>query len=173
MPWVNVVCNGRYGFVVSQNGGGFSWLDNSQLNVLTRWDMDLARDVAGRYLYVSDLDSGEVWSLAPAPCFPAYSSYRCDHTTGSTTFHPEFADIRAVWRMAVSPTDPVEVWTVDLTNTGKAERRLRVASFFEWCCGVAPDTKREFHRLFFTTRHDAQRRAGFAVKNMWDVPPRT
>ncbi|MEM1072709.1 MAG: hypothetical protein AAGH71_07805, partial [Planctomycetota bacterium] len=40
-PWSNVVCNGRYGFVVSNNGGGFSWLDNSQLNVLTRWDMDL------------------------------------------------------------------------------------------------------------------------------------
>lgn len=173
MPWVNVVCNGRYGFVVSQNGGGFSWLDNSQLNVLTRWDMDLARDVAGRYLYVSDLDSGEVWSLAPAPCFPSYSSYRCDHTTGSTAFHTEFGGIRAAWRLAVSPTDPVEVWTVELTNTGKAERRLRIASFFEWCCGVAPDTKREFHRLFFTTRHDAQRRAVFAVKNMWDVPPRT
>ncbi len=44
MPWTNVVCNGRYGFVVSQNGGGFSWLDNSQLNVLTRWDMDMVRD---------------------------------------------------------------------------------------------------------------------------------
>jgi cellobiose phosphorylase len=24
MPWVNVICNGRYGLVVSQNGGGFS-----------------------------------------------------------------------------------------------------------------------------------------------------
>ena len=43
-PWVNVVCNGHYGFVVSQNGGGFSWLDNSQLNVLTRWEMDLIRE---------------------------------------------------------------------------------------------------------------------------------
>ena len=47
-PWTNVVCNGRYGFVVSQNGGGFSWLDNSQLNVLTRWEMDLIEDRAGK-----------------------------------------------------------------------------------------------------------------------------
>lgn len=60
MPWANVVCNRRYGFVVSQNGGGFSWLDNSQLNVLTRWEMDLARDVWGKHLYVSDLDAGEI-----------------------------------------------------------------------------------------------------------------
>ena len=69
-PWVNVVCNGRYGFVVSQAGGGFSWLDNSQLNVLTRWEMDLVRDPHGRFLYVADLDSGVVWSLAPGPCRP-------------------------------------------------------------------------------------------------------
>src|SRR6185295_1157039 len=91
MPWVNVVSNGRYGLVVSQNGGGFSWLDNSQLNVLTRWEMDLARDVAGRYLYLSDLDSGEAWSAAPAPCFPAYTSFRCDHAPGSTAFVTEYS----------------------------------------------------------------------------------
>jgi len=24
-PWVNVVSNGDYGFVVSQGGGGYSW----------------------------------------------------------------------------------------------------------------------------------------------------
>jgi cellobiose phosphorylase len=173
MPWVNVVCNGRYGFVVSQNGGGFSWLDNSQLNVLTRWDMDLARDLAGRYLYLADLDSGEVWSAAPAPCFAQYESYRCDHTTGATTFRTEHSRIRVEWALAVAPADPVEVWSVALTNTGSAERRIRLASFFEWCCGVAPDTKREFHRLFFTTRHDEGRRAIFATKNMWDVPQRS
>ncbi|HLO41887.1 MAG TPA: hypothetical protein VK176_12755, partial [Phycisphaerales bacterium] len=50
MPWVNVISNGRYGLVVSQNGGGFSWLDNSQLNVLTRWEMDLARDQHGKFV---------------------------------------------------------------------------------------------------------------------------
>src|SRR5678809_3447 len=113
-PWVNVVCNGRYGFAVSQNGGGFSWLDNSQLNVLTRWDMDLVRDVAGKYLYVSDLESDDIWSLAPAPCRPAYSQYACDHTMGSTTFTPEHAGVCAVWRMSVAPEDNVELWQVEV-----------------------------------------------------------
>src|SRR5688572_28680053 len=73
MPWVNVICNGRYGVVVSQNGGGFSWLDNSQLNVLTRWEMDLARDATGKFLYLSDLQTEDVWSLAPTPCRTAYA----------------------------------------------------------------------------------------------------
>src|SRR5215475_1707775 len=77
-PWVNVVSNGRYGFVVSQNGGGFSWLDNCQLNVLTRWEMDLSQDRHGKFLYFSDLDSGEIWSAAPSPCRPKYEAYSCE-----------------------------------------------------------------------------------------------
>jgi cellobiose phosphorylase len=171
-PWVNVVSNGRYGFVVSHNGGGFSWLDNSQLNVLTRWEMDLVRDDHGRFLYVADRDTGEVWSLSPAPCRTKFDAYSCAHTQGSSTFTTEHSGVRAVWTLTVAPNDPVEVWTVELTNLRAVPRRLRIASWFEWCCGVAPDAKREFHRLFITTRHDSARQAVFAEKNMWDVPAR-
>jgi cellobiose phosphorylase len=170
MPWVNVLSNGHYGVVISQNGGGFSWLDNSQLNVLTRWEMDLVRDDHGRFLYLADLESGEVWSGAPAPCQPAYTRYQCEHTQGRTTFSTEYAGIGAEWTLAVAPGDPVECWRVTLTNTTGRTRKLRISSFFEWCCGVAPDAKREFHRLFFTTKHDAGRRAITVRKNMWDTP---
>jgi len=170
MPWVNVISNGHYGLVVSQNGGGFSWLDNSQLNVLTRWEMDLIRDDRGRFLFISDLETGEVWSAAPAPCWPEYSSYECEHTQGQTTFSTEHRGIFANWTLAVTPDDPVEVWRLRLENRTDRPRKLRISSFFEWCCGVAPDTKREFHRLFFTTKHDPARRAIIVRKNMWDIP---
>lgn len=172
MPWVNVICNGHYGVVISQNGGGFSWYDNSQLNVLTRWEMDLARDQHGKFLYVSDLEAGEVWSLAPSPCRTTFDRYSCTHTTGATVFETERRGLHAEWTITVAPDAPVEVWRVKLRNTGVRARRLRVSSFFEWCCGVAPDTKREFHRLFFTTSHDAARRAIIVRKNMWDLPGR-
>jgi len=29
-PWVNVISNGDYGLVISQAGGGFSWLTHSE-----------------------------------------------------------------------------------------------------------------------------------------------
>jgi cellobiose phosphorylase len=170
MPWTNIVCNGRYGFVVSQNGGGFSWLDNSQLNVLTRWEMDMVRDDRGRFLYLADLDSDDVWSLSPAPCRTDYAEFRCDHRPGSTMFLTEAFGVRAEWTLAVPPDDTLEVWHLRLTNLSGRPRRLRISSFLEWCCGVAPDAKREFHRLFITVTHDAARRAIYATKDMWDLP---
>jgi cellobiose phosphorylase len=170
MPWVNVLSNGHYGAIISQNGGGFSWLDNSQLNVLTRWEMDLVRDDHGRFLYIADTETGDVWSAAPAPCQVEYSRYQCEHTQGSTTFSTEYLGIAIEWTLAVAPNDPVEVWRIRIENRTSRARALRVSSFFEWCCGVAPDAKREFHRLFFKTRHDAARRAVIVAKNMWDTP---
>lgn len=173
-PWTNVVCNGRYGFVVSQRGGGFSWLDNSQLNVLTRWEMDLVRDTHGKFLYCADLDDHAIWSLAPAPCGDeVYERYACEHAPGSTRFETVGHGIEASWVMAVAEGDPVEVWHVTLTNRTDRRRRLRLSSYMEWCLGAAPDVKREFHTLFISTHYDAGRDAIFATKNMWDIPDRT
>ena len=169
-PWTNVVCAGRYGFVVSHNGAGFSWLDDAQHNVLTRWEMDLVRDDRGKFLYVIDLDSREVWSAAPAPCRPAYQAYACEHAPGQTTFRTRCNDIEAEWVMGLAPDSTAELWSVRITNRSARPRRLRVCSYLEWCCGVAPDSKREFHKLFLRTRYDAGRRAIVATRTMWDLP---
>jgi len=176
MPWVNVICTGRYGLVVSQRGGGFSWYDDAQHNVLTRWEMDLARDCYGKFLYLADRESGAVWSVAPAPCNTKHDKYSCQHTIGATTFETAAHGIESRWTLSVTDDsvnagrDSVEVWDVALTNRSNVARKLRVSSYFEWTCGVAPDSKREFHRLFFTTKHDASRQAIIATKNMWDIP---
>ncbi len=176
MPWANVISNGRYGVVISQNGGGFSFYDDAQHNVLTRWEMDLVRDCSGKFLYLADLDDGAVWSVAPAPCNTVHDAYECAHTIGATTFKTAARGIESEWTIALAPAadakdaDGVEVWSVKITNTSSKARRLRISSFFEWCCGVAPDVKREFHRLFFTTKHDVKRNAIIATKNMWDIP---
>jgi cellobiose phosphorylase len=170
-PWSNVISNGHYGLVVSQTGSGFSWLDDSQQNVLTRWEMDLTRDSRGRALYLADLDDGAVWSLAPAPCFVEAGDFECAHEPGVTTFRQIVDGVRTTWTLSVAPHLPVEVWRVTIANESGRERRLRVASFLEWCLGVAPDSKREFHRLFIQTHRDEARGAVIARKHLWDVPP--
>lgn len=172
MPWTNVICNGRYGLIVSQNGGGFSWFDDAQHCVLTRWEMDMVRDTHGKFLYLSDLESQDVWSLTPAPTWQEIKNYSCTHAVGATYFKGESHEIASEWTLTVHPSEQAEVWLVKLTNKSSKPRKLRLMSYFEWTCGVAPDAKREFHRLFFTTSHDPKRRAVIATKNMWDIPPK-
>src|SRR5262249_14331039 len=46
-PWANVVANPRCGFVISERGGGYTWVDNSGENRLTPWSNDPVSDEAG------------------------------------------------------------------------------------------------------------------------------
>lgn len=170
-PWTNVVSNGRYGFVISQNGAGFSWLDHCQLNVLTRWSMDHIRDDRGKFIYLSDLDEDDcVWSVTPHPCHTPFDNYRCVHRMGSTTFESAYKGIESEWTLGVAPDTNAELWTLTLKNTSDRERSIGIGAFFQWCCDAAPDSTREFHRLFFTTKYDTKRNAIYATKNVWNAP---
>jgi cellobiose phosphorylase len=170
-PWANVIANPRVGLVVSQTGSGFSWIDNAQLAAVTRWRQDLADDRSGRSLYLADRDADEVWSLAPAPCRPAYRRYACRHGLGSTTFATEHRGVEARWTLLVDPEETVELWRVRLTVVaGAGTRRFSLVPWLEWNCGVAPAPRREFQKLFLATAWDPDRRLITAGSHMWDAP---
>ncbi|HSB63606.1 MAG TPA: glycosyl transferase family 36 [Thermoanaerobaculia bacterium] len=169
-PWVNVVANPRAGFVVSQTGSGFSFLENSQLAVVTRWRQDLVEDLSGKFLYARDADSGELWSLSPAPVWAPFDSFACRHGLGYTTFEASCSGIEATWTLFCHAEEAVELWRVSLKNASGRPRRIRLCGALEWCCGVAPSPRREFGKLFLETRFDAGHRAIVARNHMWDVP---
>lgn len=169
-PWSNIISNQRVGLAVSQTGSGFTWIDNSQLAVVTAWQQDFASDTSGKFLFVRDTESGEVWSLSPAPIWRDPDAYRCRHGIGYTTFEAENHEIASEWTLFVHRHDPVELWLVTLRNLGSRPRRLELTSYLEWCCGVAPAPRREFHKLFLENAFDRSRRAVLGWNHMWDVP---
>ena len=167
-PWINLIANPRVGLAVSQTGSGFSWIDNSQLAVLVRWQQDLAEDRSGRFLYLWDRDADEVWSLAPAPCWPDYDRYACRHGLGYTIFETEYRGLRARWTLFVDAEATVEMWSVHLEDLSGRARRLSLVAWLEWNCGVAPAPRREFQKLFLETGCDDG--VITAGSHMWDVP---
>lgn len=168
-PWVNIIANPRLGLAVSQAGSGFTWIDNSQLAVITRWQQEFAHDSSGKFLFVRDARTGETWSLAPAPTWPKYNRYECRHGIGYTTFVTEYAGVRAEWTLFCHASEPIEFWRVELRNLTDKPRRLEVSAYLEWNCGVSPSPRREFHKLFIETDFDAERGAIFARNHMWEA----
>lgn len=168
-PWVNVIANRRAGLVVSQTGSGFTWVDNSQLAVVTRWEQDLTRDSSGRFLWLRDVETGEAWPLAPAPSRPSYDRFECRHGIGATTFRAALHGVGSEWTLFVDPEATAELWRLRLTNEGSAARRLELVAFVEWNCGVTPSPRREFTKLFLECERDEERNAVLARSHMWEV----
>ncbi len=169
-PWANVIANERVGLAISQTGSGFSWIDNSQLSTITRWQQDLATDRSGKFVYVRDSESGQLWSLSPSPVWGPLDRFACRHGMGYTSFETASHGVAARWTLFCDASETVEMWRVELSDVSGRARRLEVCAFLEWCCGVSPAPRREFGRLFLETWPDPERRAIFARNHMWDVP---
>lgn len=170
MPWVNVVSNGDYGFVVSQLGGGYSWRTHAGMNRITRWEQDLVRDRWGKYLYLRDAETGEFWSPTWHPCPNKLTNYQVRHGWGYSVFEGKHGQVASELTVFVPMGDPCELWLLRLHNQGATPRRLQVFSYLEWLLGTTPDWHREFRRLFIDTRYHAQHGTLLATNVMWDIP---
>lgn len=77
-PWINVIANETFGFLVSETGSAYSWAVNSGENRLTPWRNDPIADTPGEALYLRDEETAEVWSPTPQPA-PAPEPYLVRH----------------------------------------------------------------------------------------------
>ncbi len=165
-PWVNVICPTEYGVTISQAGSGYSWMTHAGFNRITRWEQDLIRDEWGKYLYCRDRDARRHWSLGWQPVKAKPARYECRHGVGYTTITALHHGIESVYTLFVPPGEPYEIWRVRLRNRSSRTRHLDLFTYFEWNLGPAPDTHREFHRLFIEPEYVPAANAMLATKRL-------
>ncbi len=61
-PWINVVANSQFGFLVSADGSGSTWSLNAQQNQLTPWSNDPVSDAPAEAIYIRDDGTGDLWT---------------------------------------------------------------------------------------------------------------
>ncbi|MGA8204671.1 MAG: hypothetical protein WB812_09150 [Woeseiaceae bacterium] len=84
----------------------------------------------GRFVYLRDEDSGELQSLPYEPVRRMPDEFRFSVGRGDIRWHVGEAGIAATLRVAVPVDDVVELWSLDLANTGSKARRLGVYPCF-------------------------------------------
>ncbi|MBL8048306.1 MAG: hypothetical protein JNJ45_06455 [Chthonomonas sp.] len=161
-PWANVLSNGSYGAVISHMGGGFSWVGNSQLQRLTRWEQDLVLDQYGRSIFVTDLGSGDVESTTFAPTRRPAQKEDVEFGLGYMTYRRSFATCETEHTVFVPTEGDHEHWLVTIRNSTSARRTYRVGGYLEWFLGNQSEWHREFHRLFVSL--DTEPKTLFAWK---------
>ena len=169
-PWVNVLSNSLYGTVVSQAGGGFSWYEHSEFNRLTRWHQDLVQDNWGKYIYIKNNESGEVWSPTFQPVKKELNKFECIHGFGYTKFNSVYKGIEINFTIFVPFDESIEIWDIKVSNKTRKDVDLSFYTYFEWCLGASADHHREFHKSFLETSFDERLNIMTASKRLWEIP---
>ncbi len=163
-PWINVIANPDFGFLVSESGSGFTWCGNSREAKLTPWFNDPVSDPGGEAVYLRDRDTGAVWSPTALPIREEGQPYVVIHGQGYSRFTHESHGIRQELTQWVPWEDPIKISRLILENTSDQPRRLDATFYVEWVLGAArgPSTQQ------VQTKSDAATGALFAG-NTWSA----
>ena len=138
-PWVNVIANRNFGFMVSESGSGYSWYQNSRENKLTPWSNDVVSDPPGEVIYLGDGDTGELWTITPLPIREA-EDYTIKHGFGYTVFEHASHGIKQRMTQYVPVNDAVKISLVNLKNDSDQERHLTLTYYIRPVLGVTDQT---------------------------------
>jgi cyclic beta-1,2-glucan synthetase len=161
-PWINVIANPSFGFLVSESGSGFTWSLNSHENQLTPWSNDPVTDPSGEVFYIRDDDTGQLWTPTALPIRDDASSYIACHGQGYSRFHHGSHGILTELVQFVPPEDPVKISRLTLENKSGRTRRLSITAYAEWVLGSARSTSAPY----IVTEIDSKSGAFFA-RSLW------
>ncbi len=133
-PWINYIGSGKYGGIVSNTGGGYSFHKDPQNRRITRYRYNsIPMDRPGRYVYIRDSGTGEYWNPGFQPSGTRLDSYTCRHGMGYTVLEGEYKGITASLTFFVPDDQDFEIWLLKVSNSLKVTKKLQIFSYAEFC----------------------------------------
>ena len=134
-PWINVLANPNFGFLLSESGSSYTWAKNSREFKVTPWSNDPILDPSGEIFYLRDEEDGLLWSVSPLP-IQTNQSYTIRHSQGYSVISHQYQEIDHQAFYWTPLNDPVKIVELTLINTGEKRRKLSVTYYLEWVLGV-------------------------------------
>ena len=153
-PWVNVIANSGFGFLVSESGMGCTWAQNSGENRLTPWHNDPVCDPPSEAIYLRDEDTGQIWSPTPLPA-RANAPYLIRHGAGYSIFEHTSHGLEQQLTLFAAPHAPVKIIQLKLQNSTSQTRRINITYYIEWVLGSTRDDMSQFIVPEFDSQHFA------------------
>ncbi len=132
-PWVNYLGSPKYGAIISNNAGGYSFAESGANGRILRYIFNNF-DQPGRYLYLRDLDSKDYWSASWQPVGKDLNDYQstCRHGMGYTHITADYAQIHSKATYYVPLGKSYEVWALSVSNQSGQTRELTLTGYAEF-----------------------------------------
>jgi cellobiose phosphorylase len=133
--WSNYLGSTRYGAIITNNAGGYSFFRSSAQGRFLRLRFNaIPLDQPGRYLYFHDCKTRDFWSASWQPVGKPLDSFKteCRHGSAYTQINSEYSSIRSEVLFFVPLGRDFECWHVKVTNTGSTARSLRAFTYVEF-----------------------------------------
>ena len=128
--WSNIMANKKFGTLVTENMGGYTWHRNSRLNRITSWENQANFDIPSEVIYLKNLDSKKTWSLGLNP-MPDEKNYNVIFGFGYTKYIHKNDGLEQELEIFVPPEDSLKVEILKLKNTTLNRKKIKIVYYIK------------------------------------------
>ena len=123
--WSHIMANEKFGTIVTENMGGYTWYKNARLNKITSWSNMPTKDIPSEIIYLKDEETKKTWSLGLNP-MPDNNNYNIIYGFGYTKYIHESNGITQELEVFVPKKDSIKVGILNLKNNTPNKKRLKL-----------------------------------------------
>lgn len=128
--WSNILANEKFGTLITQNLGGFTWEYNSRLNRLSSWNNNPVQDFPSEIICFKDTKTEALWSLSKN-IIDNNQDYAINYGFGYTTIRTLKNGIMHDVKIFVPRKDKVKINIISLKNTTAENKKLKLLYYIK------------------------------------------
>ena len=123
--WSHIMANKKFGTIITENMGGYSWYKNSRLNRVSSWENNPCYDIPSEIIYIKDIENKKSWSLGLNPK-PDDKNYNIIYGFGYCKYIHKCDGIEQNLEIFVPKEDSCKIGILKLKNTTMNRKKLKL-----------------------------------------------
>ncbi len=127
LPQVNVLSNENYTIMTDSRGLGYSKYGDILINRYKKTE-DIEQ---GIFFFLKNVKTNRIWTTGHMSYLANADKYNICFTPAQTKITRQDGNIETISKIGISPDEPVELRTIELTNHGIEPETLEITSYLE------------------------------------------
>ena len=123
--WSHIIANEKFGSVVTESGGGYTWHKNSRLNRITSWQNSACSNIPSEIIYLKDEENGRIWTPTAMP-MPDDKNYNVIFGFGYAKYIHSSDDIMQELEVFVPQEESCKINILTLKNNAPKKKKLKI-----------------------------------------------
>ena len=123
--WSHIIANEKFGSVVTESGGGYTWHKNSRLNRITSWQNSACSNIPSEIIYLKDEENGRIWTTTAMP-MPDDKNYNVIFGFGYAKYIHSSDDIMQELEVFVPQEESCKINILTLKNKAPKKKKLKI-----------------------------------------------
>ena len=128
--WSNILANEKFGTIVTESGGGYTWYKNSRLNRVTSWENNPSLDIPSEIIYLKEPETSKVWTVGANPIIDD-KNYNVVYGFGYAKYIHKSEKIIQEFTVFVPTEDSCKIGILTLKNTAPVKKKIELIYYIK------------------------------------------